>query len=413
MATGDLIKSAQYVKFIRGSEAAYNYLKTNNRINEDTLYFIYDKNSSLDSQVGKLYMGSTLISDDSLRETLPLNIITEELDDGQILVYNNGAWENQDVSSISGGGTTTHVFQITLQANQTDSQAIAAGAQNPHTGDIAIITDGNQKRSYVYATNAWVALNITEIVESLSPTSAIPLDARSLFDNLADAEAAAAEAVEAGEEGTYYFGEVLTVIEDNIATLYLIQPNGELKEVGTQPVPDDATIEFDDDDNLRLYNFNEEYYAWDSTNERYQLTPGFIAGLEPKVVLNGLGEYEIGWYQPNPTTAEGLSNAVGTLQQRTTALETTVQNLSSNMIQTVDTTHFNIVNGELQLNSLSTSDISGLDTSLTNLNTQVSNLSSTVSGLDTRVGNLDSLFTGLSADVADLDDRLTWKELQD
>ena len=94
MATGDLVKSAQYVKFIRGSETAYNYLKTNNRISEDTLYFIYDKNSPYDTQVGKLYMGSILISDDNLRDTLTLNIITEELDDGQVLVYNDGAWEN-------------------------------------------------------------------------------------------------------------------------------------------------------------------------------------------------------------------------------------------------------------------------------------------------------------------------------
>ena len=208
MATGDLVKSAQYVKFIRGSETAYNYLKTNNRISEDTLYFIYDRTSPLDSQVGKLYMGSILISDDSLRETLTLNIVSEELDDGQILVYNDGAWENQDVSNVISGGSTTKVFQITLQANQTDVQALAAGAQNPHTGDIAIITDDGQKRSYVYDTNAWTALNVNEIINSLQPTSAIPLDARSLFDNLEDAEDAAAEAVEAGEEGTYYFGEV-------------------------------------------------------------------------------------------------------------------------------------------------------------------------------------------------------------
>ena len=407
MATGDLIKSAQYVKFIRGSETAYNYLKQNNRISEDTLYFIYDKNAPYDTQVGKLYMGSILISDDSLREALTLNIVAEELDDGQILVYNNGAWENQDVSQVISGGSATQVLQVTLQNNQTDVQAIAAS--NPtglHTGDLAIITDGNQKRTYVYVDNAWTPLNVSEIINSLQPTSAIPLDARSLFDNLEDAEDAAADAVAPGGEGTYYFGEVITVIEDDVATLYLIQPDGELKEVGVQPIPDNATIELDANDQLKIYNFNEEYYAWDTEHERYQLTSGFTSGLEPKVVLNGLGQYEIGWYEPNPTTAEGLSAAVGTLQQRVGTIETTVNNLSNNMIQTVDGQYFIISNGELTLNQLETSDINGLDASLSNLNTQVANL-------NTDVGNLSDLYTDLASTVSDLDDRLTWQEIQD
>jgi len=48
-----------YVKFERGTIAAYNNLKTNNKLNNDTLYFVYE---SSDSETGKLYLGTKLIS---------------------------------------------------------------------------------------------------------------------------------------------------------------------------------------------------------------------------------------------------------------------------------------------------------------------------------------------------------------
>lgn len=50
---------ANYVRFQRGTQEAYNKLKENNRLNDYTLYFIYDKN---DVSIGTLYMGSRLIS---------------------------------------------------------------------------------------------------------------------------------------------------------------------------------------------------------------------------------------------------------------------------------------------------------------------------------------------------------------
>ena len=50
---------ANYVRFQRGTQVAYNKIKENNRLNDYTLYFIYDKN---DVSIGTLYMGSRLIS---------------------------------------------------------------------------------------------------------------------------------------------------------------------------------------------------------------------------------------------------------------------------------------------------------------------------------------------------------------
>jgi hypothetical protein len=66
---------------------------------------------------------------------------------------------------------------------------------------------------------------------SFNPTSAFPLDARYYFDSLAAAKAAAKSAKEVGSsESVYYYGENICVVEDNKATLYIIQPDGSLNK---------------------------------------------------------------------------------------------------------------------------------------------------------------------------------------
>lgn len=65
---------------------------------------------------------------------------------------------------------------------------------------------------------------------SLKPTTAFPLDARCYFESLAEAEAAAQTAEEAGSTNTiYYFGQKLVVVTDDTATWYTIQPDKTLK----------------------------------------------------------------------------------------------------------------------------------------------------------------------------------------
>jgi hypothetical protein len=48
-----------YVKFQRGSQAAYDKLLQANRVNDSTLYFIYSEDNR---EIGKLYLGARLIS---------------------------------------------------------------------------------------------------------------------------------------------------------------------------------------------------------------------------------------------------------------------------------------------------------------------------------------------------------------
>lgn len=69
---------------------------------------------------------------------------------------------------------------------------------------------------------------------AFNPTSAFPLDARCYFTSLADAQAAAAKAEDAGSTNTvYYIGQKLLVVVDNTATWYTIQPDKTLKAEGT------------------------------------------------------------------------------------------------------------------------------------------------------------------------------------
>lgn len=85
-----------YVKFIRGTQAAWEALQEKDK---NTLYFIYE--SSL-STTGKLYLGDKLISGDSSSSDISdiLSILQGEgISDGSLIVYDEeqGKWVNKPV----------------------------------------------------------------------------------------------------------------------------------------------------------------------------------------------------------------------------------------------------------------------------------------------------------------------------
>ena len=101
--------NVHYVKFMRGSVAAWEALKlTPNKISNDTLYFIYQNAET--STDGKLYLGLKLISgvgsgstgDININDIGDVYIDNEILADKQILVYNETTeqWENTSLSTI-------------------------------------------------------------------------------------------------------------------------------------------------------------------------------------------------------------------------------------------------------------------------------------------------------------------------
>ena len=184
-----------------------------------------------------------------------------------------------------------------------------------------------------------MALNFNAIqrAAAFAPATAFPLDARSYFESYDLAVAAAATAAEPGTDAAsntvYYFGETLVVNEGGKATLYIIQPNGTLKEVGAVPVGDGKSIEVVNGQ-IKLKGFGSGYYQYntnytpgstkeDEKDQYIFVESGFKAGLQPQVVAKASGEgFEIAWYEPNPTTVEGL-------QSQITALDGSVNNLAN------------------------------------------------------------------------------------
>lgn len=136
-------------------------------------------------------------------------------------------------------------------------------------------------------------------------TGAFPLDRSSVFSSLEDAEKYAKGTGEdqRGLGGTSYVGQTISVYNDGSVTLYIIEADRSLKEVGSAPAGDNVSIEFANG-KLQVKGFGKGYYkyvpATSDETEKYQfVADDFIAGLEPRVVTNSEGALEIAWYQPS------------------------------------------------------------------------------------------------------------------
>lgn len=97
------------------------------------------------------------------------------------------------------------------------------------------------------------------------------------------------------------------------------------------------SLEMSEGNVLNLKNFGKQYYRFvpqeGETEAHYELqavdaSHAWAAGLELRTALEG-GKVTLGWYEPNPTTIEGLHSQVGTLQTSVDDLKNTVQGLSS------------------------------------------------------------------------------------
>lgn len=138
--------------------------------------------------------------------------------------------------------------------------------------------------------------------------TAFPLDAKSYFESLELATAAAASAQEAGSsETTYYYGQTIAVVADSKATLYVIQPDKTLKEVGGNIAINENVFVKDSDGTLDLLGFADA-----------------VGGAQ----LVKTEEGKISWVKPDTTTVEGLSTAIA-------SLKTTVGDENSGLVKQV------------------------------------------------------------------------------
>ena len=149
-----------------------------------------------------------------------------------------------------------------------------------------------------------------------------PLDSTEIYYSLA-----AAQEYAAGLNA--YVGQKIAVIENGVVTHYSIEDtNGTLKELGAKVVADDASIEVSSGI-VSMHDFGKVYYKYiaktaeaEAHYEKVEVSEStpWKAGLEPRVTTDG-SELVIGWFEPNPTTIEGVNNQVTAIQGTVADLE--------------------------------------------------------------------------------------------
>ena len=154
---------------------------------------------------------------------------------------------------------------------------------------------------------------------SIARTNPLPLDANSVF--------ASESALTTYCEGVLaYVGQPVAVVTEEGATLYVLDQNKVPQPVGKATEGDEKTIDLSDEGILGLHDYGKVFYKYiAAVGEEGQ--EGFVAahyektavneqnpwkaGLIPQVVaetVEGVTTYVIGWYEPNPTTIEGVND---------------------------------------------------------------------------------------------------------
>lgn len=172
--------------------------------------------------------------------------------------------------------------------------------------------------------------NVMNLPMAIERNNPIPLDSTALWYSYDEM------VTYAKESSTAYVGQILSLVVDNEATAYIIlNTSGDLKEVGSATLVDNTTIVLNDGV-IAFKDFGKRYYKYIPATETEEATyvlqevdenNPWIVGLEPKVASED-GQLVLGWYEPNPTTVEGVSSVVASLQTTVNDLGETVRDLS-------------------------------------------------------------------------------------
>lgn len=150
---------------------------------------------------------------------------------------------------------------------------------------------------------------------SIARGNPLPLDANSVFESYADLETYAAGVLA-------YPGQVVAVVNADSTGIYYLDQEKAIKPVGVIPTGDELSIDMDDNDVISLHNFGKVFYKYvaetDDVAAHYEKVVvsdanPWVAGLEPRVVTED-GKLVLGWYEPNPTTIDGVNDQVTAVQ---------------------------------------------------------------------------------------------------
>lgn len=150
---------------------------------------------------------------------------------------------------------------------------------------------------------------------SIARGNPLPLDANSVFESYADLETYAAGVLA-------YPGQVVAVVNADSTGIYYLDQKKAIKPVGVIPAGDELSVDMDDNDVISLHNFGKVFYKYVAENgdvaahyEKVDVSDAnpWTAGLEPRVVTED-GKLVLGWYEPNPTTIDGVNDQVTAVQ---------------------------------------------------------------------------------------------------
>lgn len=383
--------NVHYVKFFRGSTKAWEtLLSIPHGVDNDTLYFIYD---SLDSTVGKLYLGKKLISKNvgdentstiTLAELADISIDGETLDHKQILVYNKftQTWNNYSLEEI----IKSEIQDFT---GATDTSAGLRGlVPTPEAGD---------QFKFLRGDKTWASVEIPEFDEKVFNVD---------FNHIAE------------ENSKRISLQGFSSAEDNTI---LMKKDNHIEWTKIQiPNFDEKAFEKTDNDLMSLYGFQRAN-----------------AGTIPVKTADGIEwtPLKIGIISTEVPSLEELQQSFieGALQENVLYL-VPIRDDNDNVYYD----EYMIVSGNLErLGAAGNIDLRDYVTNFT-FNTTINRLNSTVygtensAGLVTRIdtinaglGNLNDLIlspdnstlveeiNGINLDVKDLSSRLAWKKLDD
>lgn len=173
--------------------------------------------------------------------------------------------------------------------------------------------------------------SLWDVAVSIKRGNPLPLDADSIFESYAALETYAAGVLA-------YPGQIVAVVEKDATGIYYLDQNLAIQPVGVIPAGDNKSIEIDENNVFALHDFGKAFYKYipeeknetgEVVKEAYyekvevsEVNP-WKAGLEPKVTTEE-GQLVIGWYEPNPTTIEGVNDQVTAVQGTVTDLEASV-----------------------------------------------------------------------------------------
>ena len=214
-----------------------------------------------------------------------------------------------------------------------------------------------------------------DVAVAIKRGNPLPLDDSSLFESY---EAALTYAQ---TSPIAYPTQIIGVVKaDGTNEYYGITQNATLEEIGGKVEVDDLSIMLDGE-KLSLKGYGKQYYkyvnvidsvsdvdslpsdasegtyckvgtvwyvkgasSWTTTDihpddgSNYILTEGFVAGLQPRVVLNSSSKLEIACYQPSTTTVEGLSEQMTSLTQTVNVLQQDIATAKTQLANTYNKT---------------------------------------------------------------------------